>query len=263
MTAQLISQVSSHFMVYYHRRVVEKSTVAYKARNDAHDDTATVCVDEDQIFVSPDENGHMVSARERVHERLCKHAFLRPHRGESDKLVVHNGVSVGLALLAIALAVFVVVGCMTPTFSLDILGIVGVAIEAGRGVEDATTYHSVFSMLRLLMNEARFLDYAGGYVGLGTLYCIVVLSVLVVPVLLSLALLRQWLVSSTRKSRARLAVVIEILQAWQYADVYLLSIFIARYVFLSFTGLDGTRFLLTISLLVSNAVGNLATCLSL
>jgi hypothetical protein len=125
--------------------------------------------------------------------------------------------------------VLVVIGCAVPSFSLEILGIVGVAVESGQGFEDATTHHSVFTVIKLLIEEARFLDTAGDYIGLGTLSILLVSTVLLIPIVQSLALLRQWFSPSTRKQRARMSIFIEILQAWQYAEVYLLAVFVASW----------------------------------
>jgi hypothetical protein len=42
-------------------------------------------------------------------------------------------------------------------------------------------------------------------------------------------LLRLWFSPSTRKERVRMSIFIEILQAWQYAEVYLIAIFVASW----------------------------------
>ena len=229
MTAQLISQISSHFMIYYHRRIVDVASKAYKTRNHLQADAETVCIDEDHPFVSPNESGQISSSGAGKPERLCKHTFTRPHRGESDKLVVPRGLNVLLVFMALLLLIFVIIGCTVPTFSQDIVGIVGVAVEAGQDFEDARVGYSVFTMIHLLMDEARYLDYIGGYIGLGSLSTLVVLSVLVVPIVQALALIRQWISKSTRTSKARLSTFIEVLHAWQYTEVYLLSIFVASW----------------------------------
>jgi Paraquat-inducible protein A len=127
------------------------------------------------------------------------------------------------------LVILVVVGCVMPSFTLDIHGLVGVAVESGQKFEDATTYHSVFTVAQLLMEEARFLDTPSDYLGLGTLSVLFVLTVLVVPVLQSLALMRQWFSALTLEERSRMSIAIEVLQAWQYAEVYLISIFVASW----------------------------------
>merc|ERR1712048_234696 len=54
-------------------------------------------------------------------------------------------------------------------------------------------------------------------------------TVLIVPLMQSLALLRQWYSPSTGDEKIKMAIIIEILQAWQYAEVYLIAIFVASW----------------------------------
>jgi hypothetical protein len=79
------------------------------------------------------------------------------------------------------------------------------------------------------MKEARFLGTAGDYIGLGTLSALFILSILVVPILQVLTLLRQWFMPLTQKQRTRLSVLTEIFQAWQYVEVYVLSIIVSAW----------------------------------
>jgi hypothetical protein len=79
------------------------------------------------------------------------------------------------------------------------------------------------------MEEARFLDTANAKIGLGTLSALFLVTVLVVPILQTLTLLRQWFSPLTPKQRIRMAILAEILQAWQYAEVYLIAIFVASW----------------------------------
>jgi hypothetical protein len=112
------------------------------------------------------------------------------------------------------LLVLIVIGCAVPSFSLEVIGVIGVAVELGQGFEDATTHHSVFTVIKLLLAEAHFLDNVGDYIGLGTLSVLMAFTVLLVPIAQSLALLDQWSSPATRKKRARMSIFIEILQAW-------------------------------------------------
>ena len=78
---------------------------------------------------------------------------------------------------------------------------------------------SVFTVIKLLMEEAQFLDTTKDYVGLGSFSFIFVLTVLIVPVCQSIALLMQWFVPMTAKNYTRASISLEVLQAWQYAEV--------------------------------------------
>jgi hypothetical protein len=160
---------------------------------------------------------------------LRKHTFERPHCGEFDKLQVCHGVNGGLSVVALAVAVLVIVGCILPSISREVLGIVGVAVESGQDFEEAVTYFSVFTLVQLLMKEARFLGTAGDYIGLGTLSALFIVSILVVPILQVLTLLRQWFMPLSQKQRTRMSVLTEIFQAWQYVEVYVLAIIVSAW----------------------------------
>jgi len=146
--------------------------------------------------------------------RLCDHAFKRPHREESDKLVARPTIGPLLLFLSTSLCILIVVGCILPSFSVVVLGIVGVLVESGQAFIAANTNYSVFTTIKLLFDQASLTGGVGDYVGLGTLSVILVVSVLIIPVLQSLVLLVQWFVPLTRKRRYRLLVALEILQAW-------------------------------------------------
>ena len=227
MTAQLISQVSSHFIIHYHRRILEAAAahcdgiLEFGSSQTASDESAG------SEFVASQLSNQSGAADDR--EILRQHAFERPHRGQLDKLQVRRGVSGCLALIAIAVAIFVVVGSSLASFSVEALGLIGVVVESGQGFEAAINHYNIFNIAHLLMDEARFLGSAGDKIGLGTLSALLITTVLFVPILQILALLRQWFVPLTEKQRSRTSVIIEILQAWQYVEVYVFALVVAAW----------------------------------
>lgn len=226
MIAQLISQISSHFIIHYHRRIID----GYKARNtQPSDSTELVCDGGEQMSSNPYVSSGKVCDSDNISQKLYMHKFGRPHRAEEEKLVVQGWVNKALVISASCLVLLVLLGCLVPSFSLKVLGLVGVAVESGQGFEDANTDHTVFTVVKLLFEEARFVDSVGHWVGLGTLAVLLIFSVLIVPVIQCAALLRQWFVALTDLERTNLAIYIEILQAWQYAEVYLIAIFVASW----------------------------------
>jgi len=221
MTAQLVSQVSSHFIIHYHRRIVNYGTESFKHRH--------------QLSKAPGLHGMLAGRKTQDNSEsevnakrtLRSHHFGRPHRGENDKLDVRSWVNYLLVILALSVMVMIIAGCSLPSLSLEILGMIGIAVESGQKFEDATTYHSVFTIVELLMDEARFLDTAGDYIGLGVLSCLFVFTVLIIPILQTVSLLGQWFMPLTMRQRTRLSITNEILQAWQYVEVYLIALFVA------------------------------------
>ena len=162
-------------------------------------------------------------------ESLSQHCFSRPHRGETEKLVTREYVNKLLPVCGVMLIILVVIGCSIPSFSLEIFGLVGVAVEFGQDFQDATQYHSVFSVLKLLFQQASYLGTAKDYIGLGVLSILFLCTLLFVPILQTGLLLKQWFVQSKPLEKQRLAVKLEILQAWQYLEVYLVALFVASW----------------------------------
>lgn len=97
----------------------------------------------------------------------------------------------------------------------------------GHDFQKAVTEYSVFSLVGMLMEEARFLDSAGDYIGLGVLSILVILAVLVVPLVLTSTLLYQWFTPTTRNRKVKISVTVAILQAWQYIEVYLIAVVVS------------------------------------
>ena len=239
--AQIISQISSHFIIHYHRRIVEVALTNVGQDIPDIGITGTAIMDEDDnendnLAMEPKTFATMASdesmtpdAPEPIKSRLCAAAFKRPHRGDTDKLVARRIVSPMLVFLAIFCIVLIIVGCIMPTYSVSAYGIVGVLVESGQKFSAAETSYSVFTTISLLFEQARLTGTIADFIGLGSLSVILLLSVLVVPIAQSLVLLVQWFVPLTRKRRHRLMILLEILQAWQYAEIYLLAIIVGSW----------------------------------
>ncbi len=239
MIAQLISQVTSHVIIHYHRRIVGKATDRLK-QDIPRDANSTVSVEGRAIRRDEEASSAIMSAvdsaadsaPESVEEEnvaLRSIHFSRPHRGETEKLVARNYVDNLLKFCVFAIAVCIITGCILPSFSLELFGLVGVAVEFGQDFEEATFNHSVFSVIKLLFDQASFLGTAGDYIGLIVLSLLFVSTILFIPIISGFLLLRQWFSNSTKKQKQKVAVRLEILQAWQYLEVYLVALFISSW----------------------------------
>ena len=259
MTAQLISQVTSHVLIHYHRRIVTRATERLKqgntnamsslaARGQSHDSenpTNSEPLQSDEgtqeqsvsasslVDISIDQNANLTLSwsnteiPEDEYVSLSRVQFSRPHRGETEKLVARPYVNKLLMFCVFLIVVCVIIGCTLPSFSLELFGILGVAVEYGQDFKDATLNHSVFSVIKLLFDQASYLGTVGDYFGLVVLSIVFVSTILFVPIIQSVVLLRQWYYSSTKKQKQKVAVRLEILQAWQYLEVYLVALFIS------------------------------------
>lgn len=241
--AQLLSQVCSHAIVHYHRRIVQAAEREHEGERQGvqaadkgasgeeseakpltsiHSSIGNVTELEEAALGSEIELPAEVCESD-VPKSLFHHAYVRPHRGESDKLFLRPGVNAGVMMLALALIGCVIVGCVTASIAFDFQGIVGVAVESGQDFDEAREQLSVISIAQLLMAEGRFLDTAKDRIGLGSIASLLVLTTLVVPILLVFFLLIQWFYPLGRESRGKISTTVEILQAWQYMEVYLIA----------------------------------------
>ena len=225
MIAQLISQVSSHFVIHYHRRIVHVASENYGETHGLERIEAGLTEEER----NQSHNSQSIDTSEDRKEILRAHAFARPHRGEKDRLILRSGNGSMMVAASIIVSVLVVVGSALPSFSLEVLGVMGVAIESAQEFKQAITKHSVFTIVKLLFEEASFLGTVKDYIGLGSLSILLILTVVIVPIAQAICLLRQWLSPITHKQRRRLSICIESLQAWQYVEVYLIALIVSAW----------------------------------
>jgi hypothetical protein len=223
MIAQLISQVSSHFIIHYHRNIVHRATKSFKQQHHLVSQSIAFRKAPSQDAIVDDPYGDRKDC-------IYNHAYGRPHRGETERLITRGYVN-GLVLLgSLALVVLVVVGCSLPSAGMEFLGMLGLAVESGQGWEQAVRELSVFGLARELMDQARFVGGASASLGLGSLSALMIITVLVIPLAQTATLLWQWFVPMAGRYRMRLSIFVEILQAWQYCEVYIISLIVGKYI---------------------------------
>jgi hypothetical protein len=239
LTAQLLSQLSSHVIIHYHRRVERKAQNEVKDEpNESLIENGTKEFESEASWTlkdvplksstteMTDDDG---TTQDEAVEALRSHAFGRPHRGEAEKLHVRRGVNILVVVVAVVLTVMLLLGSLLPSFSFDVQGLAGVAVEAGRNFEQAKDEHSIISIAQLLMDQARFVDTAKDYIGTTSIAVLLVLTALIVPVLQTCALVVQWFYPMTHGTRRRVESVVEVLRAWQYMEVYVISIVVGAW----------------------------------
>ncbi len=155
---------------------------------------------------------------------LRKHSFDRDGAKKGRELVVKPGVNIGMLLLSVAVVSLLIVGCSMNVFKVESNGIVGLLVEAGQNLEPASTSYSVFKIVRLMFEQAMYTGVASDYVGLGSLVVVFIFTVLIAPIAQLLLLLQRWFIPLDRAGRKRNFAIIECLQAWQYSEVFILSI---------------------------------------
>jgi hypothetical protein len=228
--AQVVSQISSHFIIHYDRKVVREGKRRLHEHDAGPSGVLVEATSSGQYF--PRQSGATTLTTSeslpttcQAEESLASHAFTRPHRGEADTLIPRLFVTPSVFCGGAALAVFLVMGCAMHSFSSEVLGIFGLVVESGNGFEeDAISEHSLFSMVKVLFKQAEFRGTAGDYVGLGSLGALLIATVLIIPLLQGALLLYHWSRPMSRNQRKRVMLASEVLQAWQYTEVFALSV---------------------------------------
>jgi hypothetical protein len=138
-------------------------------------------------------------------------------------------VNQGLVFAAFVTVVLTIVGCCLPAVSFDYQGLIGIAMESGKDFQQAKEYISIFSLAKLLMAQASFLGTAKDIIGMLAVSVLLIFSTFCVPLALIAVLLVEWFGTHTTKARRTLRSVVEILQAWQYIEVFVLSVVVASW----------------------------------
>jgi len=244
MLAQILSQLTSHVIVYYQEKVVREARTRYEQSTSQHDGDVEEAGDPttgahtsspDSESTSSSKNNCLAQRtgdnkdKDQRKCRLDKQSYGVGDHKPQRKLRVKSGVNLLVILTAILAAIFMIVGCALPAFHFELLGIVGIVVESGQKFDRAIAYYSIFSIVKNLFEQAAFLDLPGQYLGLGLLSIILIATVLIMPLLLIGLFLRLWFAPLTRHQMERTLFRIEIIKSWQYSEVFILSVIIAAW----------------------------------
>jgi len=227
MIAQLVSQFSSHFIIYYHRKSVRCATEAYENRKKKLKMVKTASTaGESGCDVGSGWNESDSRANKydnEVKHKLCDYSFTGTHGGECKNLAVQKYMSTILILFSFALILGLICGTYYPTFENETYGIVGLLEEYGRNTDSAINNYSVWGIVNVLkaMGDVSGTEHA---VGTATMAAVLVYTVLIIPIFETFVLCYLWFWPMTRNWRNTIVVLIETLQAWQYCEVYLLAL---------------------------------------
>jgi len=202
MTAQLISQVSSHFIIYYHRKIISKFD------------------DLERLECGGQENEYVYNST------LSKHIFggLSARKGH----ILRSSLKSMIYVLSFVSSGLLLSGCIWSAYSLESYGLIGIMIEIGQEFREAVKEYNLLDVIKVMMLQADFSGNVTDFIGLGCLSIILVSTVVLVPILQTYLAVKRWYAKSmNRRERFRSFMMIEALEAWNYLEVYVFSIIIA------------------------------------
>lgn len=222
MIAQLISQISSHFIIHYHRRIIRRTTALYEQQHAKKSESNMTTEDNnDDRRLLPS-----ASQQDDPKEQLSTYAFYRRRRDGTQRLMVRRHISKVILTGSLFFCAMLIASCSITSMEVETFGIVGLMIEFGQNLREAVRYESVFSMANMLTNQAKYLGGFTNHIGLGFLAFLFVMTVMVAPILVISTLLYQWIAALRPINREKVATILEILHAWQYVEVFILAILI-------------------------------------
>jgi hypothetical protein len=206
MLAQIVSQISSHIIIHYHRKTLLHATRLQEIDLNIED-----------------------SGSEEGLGTIREHHFMLDYEASTKRAVIKKWVSAVLALLLSALVVLIICGCSIPSFSIESVGLLGLVVESMNEFREAIRYYSVFGLAQMIMEEARYLGTTSNYIGLGTLSSLLVITVFLIPLAQASSIMIEWFMPMNSKQRQKNHVINEILSAWQYMEVFVMSVVIAAW----------------------------------
>jgi Paraquat-inducible protein A len=245
LVGQIVSEFASKSVLYYHNRVIasfenernikkqcERLHILQSASSNQHlgideIESANSCLAQaagDNIDHNNIENREQRSS---LNDRyaLSYSKFTRPHRGDCGKLRIRSSVKYGYMIFCLLVIAMILIGCILPSFSYDISGLLGVALNFGRrGQDNSTGTNSVFSIISSLMDSARLLDHFKYVIGLGFISTFLILTVVIIPMIEIMMLLLQWSVPMQQGSLLRLQYMLYIMESWQCMEVYFVAV---------------------------------------
>ena len=229
LTAQVLTQLTSHVIIHYHRKVVSTALKGDEVNTDPSRDAGDKGGDSDDADEEIAVENEDRAANDGPAERLMDHGYNRAHRGEASPLIVRGYINWVVAATGIVILCFVVAGCILPSFTMELLGMLGVILEFGQEFRQAVINHGVFSIVELFVDQAQALGGAGNLVGMVYISVILVFTVLVAPLAQTAALLWNWYMPMTQRARGKVEVFVESMQSWQYVEVYLIAVILSAW----------------------------------
>ena len=159
------------------------------------------------------------------------HIFQLQFQTDEDRikgLKLHRAADIVIGLTSFFTIIFILLGVSLPSFSIGLVGIFGVIIEAAetKTQQEAPSY-SLLRVCWLIITESLYLNSIGLFIGLVLLALLLIITSVIVPCLLIGSLIFLWFIPMANIPKRHLTNVIDILKTIEFAEVYSLSILLA------------------------------------
>lgn len=226
--AQVLSQVSSHFIIHYHRKVAHAiESREIKILVSVYGQSLH-CVTERNAEDNSDWKGEGPDSElEARKESLQAHSYVRQNKPDDGRLLVKQFVGPMLISIgAITILLFIVSTAVYPSIEFETYGIFGLIEEAAQGGKEAVFRHNVIDLINVHIEESKFLGTIHDFIGITSFWLLLIISVLFVPIFQVIGLLCIWFIPMTPFYLRRMMIVNECLTAWQYSEPFMLAVII-------------------------------------
>jgi len=245
--AQVLSQIISHVIIYYHRNDVTASSLIEppKSKSMTLSSALTECgnsLDVLKIKKAMKKPRFTVRTRRRAstwinatenivgpRKVLISHKeALRKHIYDVDRHLEPMRIQITqcgqwLIILLIFIGIFCLFwGASQASFSMETSGLAGLAIDLGKK-GGSETHFSIYDVFIEIWNQAEINDFSS-IVGIRGIALLFFICGMIIPFLELLGIFVLWVVPLSLKHQKKLYILNEALSAWQYLEVYLIAV---------------------------------------
>ena len=240
---QIFSQIILRAVISYHQEITvnskkEVNSKVYHPIKSLEEDSPAFPFEPsfDVENCSPDEVSQDSLAKlelSDIDSKVCKtlrqHIFKFRWQKKEESLKVRRGVDILIGFACMFVIGLIYLGTCLPSFSVGLLGVLGIAIEAGENFEHRAPLYSLFDILGFILVEGRFLNSPGMFFGLISIATFFLTTLVITPCLQAGSIFFLWFLPSISSSKIRLKKMIHAFQAWQYGEVYVFAIFMTTW----------------------------------
>lgn len=207
--AQVVSQISSHWIIHYQRKVIAAGLEQIKLERQA------------QYGCFPQKEQKQLQQQQMANkkvEALCDHKFILGGSRVGQKLHIRKITNLIVGLFGCLTIIMIFAGSSVEYLQLEHSGLVYFALNSSE--KDYMMNYSIFTTSTALMNLASYMDRPIFYIGFFILSFLMVFTCTVVPILQALMTLWLWYIPMTMDRKRKVMWYIEIAKAWQYTEVF-------------------------------------------
>lgn len=225
--AQVLTQISSHWIIYYHDKVVKLNLRSLSEMGTLSDSSAELDARNHKKMKQSvkSKGGQNVDITNTKKYSLCTHSFYLGGSRRGHKAKIRHEVNILVAVVGLLTLLSILMGSSIKYLRVTNIGILSKLISLGNDGNEPIINHSLITVAQTMLEVGDNLGTITEKFGVIILFSLLFVTCIIVPALQCLCAICLWFVSLTQRARENLISAIQILKAWQYLEVYYLGIF--------------------------------------